>query len=192
MPAKKKDKPPSVPDDTLRTAARDLIDNLPLYSLHRMTLALERSRDAVFERDLKLSSAEWRILVTVAALEPLSTKVLAQRSGVDKATASRAATALGYRRLINHGADKRDKRLVSLSMTTQGRVVCEAIVRSLKIWDEQILAALTPKLRVSLRVASEVLSDRLEELISQILAHVVDRADSDSPEEARGGRKLPG
>ncbi len=166
MPAPNKKKTASVADDALQADALVLIENPTLYSLHRVTLALERSRDAVIEREFRLSSVEWRILTTVAALEPLSTKALSDQTGIDKPTISRATAALAGRGLLDCTTDKRDKRLVSISLTTNGRLSCEDVVEYLKQWNERLLAVLPPKIRASLREASAILADRLAELTS--------------------------
>jgi DNA-binding MarR family transcriptional regulator len=153
--------------EDLRDGAREVIDVAVPYALHRLALAIGRAKDAAFERDLGLSSAEWRILTTIAALAPLSTKALSDQSQLDKSTVSRTTTTLVHRGLIARKVDEEDQRLIVLTMTAAGRTACQAIVRSLHRWDGDLLEVLSARQLAALREVLDVLPGRLAELVER-------------------------
>ena len=109
--------------DELRERARAIVDTAVPYAIHRFSTSLDRAKDQAFERDLGLSSADWRVLVSIGAYAPLSTKELSDRCQIDKSTVSRTTAALVQRGFVARKIDATDQRLVVLRLSARGRRV---------------------------------------------------------------------
>jgi DNA-binding MarR family transcriptional regulator len=154
-----------VEGDEVRDRARAIVDTAIPYAIHRFSTALDRAKDQAFERDLGLSSADWRILITIGAFAPLSTKQLSDHSAIDKSTASRTTAALVQRGFVARKVDATDQRLVVLRLTQRGRTLCDTVVQSIQKWDALLLEALSDRQLSVLRSVLTLLPPRLEQLI---------------------------
>lgn len=151
--------------DELRDRARAIVDAAIPYAIHRFSIALDRAKDHAFERDLDLSSADWRILVSIGAYAPLSTKQLSDRCQIDKSTVSRTTAALVHRGFVARKVDEADQRLVVLRLTSRGRILCDNVVQSIQKWDALLLEVLSGRQLSVLRSVLAQLPARLEQLI---------------------------
>jgi DNA-binding MarR family transcriptional regulator len=151
--------------DELRDRARAIVDTALPYAIHRFSTALDRAKDQAFERDLALSSADWRILVTIGAFSPLSTKQLSDHSQIDKSTVSRTTASLVQRGFVARKVDATDQRLVVLRLSQRGRAVCDNVVQSIQKWDALLLEVLSERQLSTLRSILTQLPPRLEQLI---------------------------
>jgi DNA-binding MarR family transcriptional regulator len=151
--------------DELRERARAIVDNALPYAIHRFSTALDRAKDQAFERDLGLSSADWRVLVSIGAYAPLSTKELSDRCQIDKSTVSRTTAALVQRGFVARKIDATDQRLVVLRLSSRGRALCDNVVRSIRKWDDLLLEVLSERQLSVLRTVLTQLPRRLEQLI---------------------------
>jgi DNA-binding MarR family transcriptional regulator len=151
--------------DEIRDRARAIVDTAIPYAIHRFSTALDRAKDQAFERDLGLSSADWRILITIGAFAPLSTKQLSDHSAIDKSTVSRTTAALVQRGFVARKVDATDQRLVVLRLTQRGRTLCDNVVHSIQKWDALLLEALSERQLSVLRSVLTLLPPRLEQLI---------------------------
>ncbi|TRW96811.1 MarR family transcriptional regulator [Paracoccus sp. M683] len=70
-----------------------------------------------------ISVAEWRVLVHLMDSGEVSVRELGQMVSLEKSKASRAATRLAEAGLIEKTENEADRRLVSLSLTDQGRAL---------------------------------------------------------------------
>jgi DNA-binding MarR family transcriptional regulator len=151
--------------DELRERARAIVDAAIPYAIHRFSIALDRAKDQAFERDLALSSADWRILVTIGAFAPLSTKQLSDHSQIDKSTVSRTTASLVQRGFVARKVDSTDQRLVVLRLSQRGRAVCDNVIQSIQQWDALLLEVLSERQLSTLRSVLALLPPRLEQLI---------------------------
>jgi len=151
--------------DELRDRARAIVDSAVPYAIHRFSTTLDRAKDQAFERDLGLSSADWRILITIGAFAPLSTKQLSDHSQIDKSTVSRTTAALVQRGFVGRKVDATDQRLVVLRLTPRGRALCDNVIQSIQKWDALLLEVLSERQLSTLRSILTLLPPRLEQLI---------------------------
>jgi DNA-binding MarR family transcriptional regulator len=151
--------------DDLRDRARAILDTAIPYAIHRFSIALDRAKDQAFERDLGLSSADWRILVSIGAYAPLSTKELSGRTQLDKSTVSRTTATLVQRGFVARKVDTADQRLVVLRLTPRGKALCDDVIRSIRKWDRLLLEVLSERQLSVLRGILTQLPQRLAHLI---------------------------
>jgi DNA-binding MarR family transcriptional regulator len=151
--------------DELRDRARAIVDTAIPYAIHRFSITLDRAKDHAFERDLGLSSADWRVLISIGAYAPLSTKELSDRCHIDKSTVSRTTAALVQRGFVARKVDATDQRMVVLRLTPRGRVLCDNVVQSIRKWDALLLEELSERQLSVLRSVLAHLPKRLAHLI---------------------------
>jgi DNA-binding MarR family transcriptional regulator len=153
--------------DKVRGRALAIVETALPYALHRFTIALARAKDQAFERDLGLSSADWRILITIGAFAPLSTKQLSGLSQIDKSTVSRTTASLAQRNLVARKVDNGDQRLVVLKLSPRGHTLCDIVARSIARWDDLLLQALSKQQLATLHNILKVLPDQLCDLVAR-------------------------
>ena len=117
---------------------RDLLS----YRIHRLANALSRGAATRYRRDFGVSLMEWRILALLGGFGPLTLRDLARESGLDKAQASRAVTALVRRGLVEREAGQADARQVALRLSVEGARVQAGLMAAARERDAAFRAAL--------------------------------------------------
>ena len=140
----------------MSTAGFDLDAFLP----YRLTLVSQRVSArfaAIYGARHGLDRAEWRVLAHLAAAEPVSVREIFARVAMDKSKVSRAASRLELTGLIAKREDPRDRRLVVLTLTEQGRAVLADLLPLARDFEERLLARLRPDDRAALDRILQVL-----------------------------------
>lgn len=114
--------PDAHPDD-----APDLPDfDLDRFLPYRLTIAAERLSAGLarrYRQDFGLSVAQWRVLVHLLHSGAVSVRDIGQHVNLEKSKASRAASRLEADGLIEKAVNARDRRLLDLTLTNEGRAL---------------------------------------------------------------------
>lgn len=99
------------------------------FLLYQLSVAAGNSGGLLtkaLDAELKLSLAEWRVVLMVGEIPNLSNDAVAARTTMDKARVSRAIARLVALGILNRDVDDTDRRLIALSLTSRGREIFQA------------------------------------------------------------------
>jgi DNA-binding MarR family transcriptional regulator len=94
---------------------------------------------------LKLSLREFRTLVIVAVRNVVSPAAVADATGMDRSTVTRALATLRGKSLIKETPNENDKRAKLLQLTEQGRALSDQILPRMKAYDHLMEAEFSQK-----------------------------------------------
>ncbi len=116
-------------------------DFLP-YMINRVTAFLNFEFQKVLE-GYELTLTHWRVLAFLAEQDGLSISALAEATGTEQSTLSRALSHLEGRGLIRRQPSREDNRSVTIILQAQGKAVFDAIlVQALQI-ESRVLGKLS-------------------------------------------------
>ena len=92
-----------------------------------------------------LSMREFRVLIVVAKFGPISPAKAAERTGIDRATVTRAIGGLKDLALIETAKNQKDRRGKYVALTETGAEVCNRAFPMMKQRDAEITSVLTPE-----------------------------------------------
>lgn len=75
-----------------------------------------------------LSRTQWRVMAVLASCQTMSARSVADKTGMDKTTISRAVGKMLERGLVKRGASEQDGRSAPLSLSTEGKAMFKKIV----------------------------------------------------------------
>jgi DNA-binding MarR family transcriptional regulator len=107
--------------------ARLPIDDSLFFKLVRLVNLTARPFVETLARTHQLSLNEWRVMVVLASHPGVAAHEVAEATGLDKMSVSRALSALARRRRIERRSDNADARRVLLQLNAAGRALYEAI-----------------------------------------------------------------
>ena len=76
----------------------------------------------------KLSRTQWRVMAVLASCQKMTAQSVADKTGMDKTTVSRAVGKMLDRGLVKRGASELDGRSAPLSLSNEGRSMFAKIV----------------------------------------------------------------
>ncbi|MEL6234589.1 MAG: MarR family winged helix-turn-helix transcriptional regulator [Pseudomonadota bacterium] len=124
------------PDD-----AFDLDAFLP-YQLAVLSARVSREFGRIYTRQFGISIAEWRVIAHLAQAGTVSVREIHARVDMDKSKVSRAAARLEHAGLLTKAAAKDDRRLVALSLTSEGQALFDQILPLARQFESDVLARL--------------------------------------------------
>jgi DNA-binding MarR family transcriptional regulator len=124
MPRSSKGPIPKVPANV--KARGRFLDHFLLYQLSVAAGSSGGLLTRALDAELQLSLAEWRVILIVGEIPNLSNDAVAARTTMDKARVSRAIARLVSMGILNREVDDSDRRLIALSLTSQGRAIFQA------------------------------------------------------------------
>jgi len=128
--------------------------DLTSYIFHLFAV-VGRHREARLEAELKregLSLARHRALSVISAIEPCTMSDLAQYSAVDRTTMTRTVDQLVDGGLVKRTTPREDRRQVVLTLTGEGRRLCQRSLRAVFRVNRDLLEGLAePDQRVVAR-----------------------------------------
>jgi DNA-binding MarR family transcriptional regulator len=141
------DQPHSPPDLPVEAPlpAFDLDRFLP----YRMSVAAERLSAGLARRyrtQFGIGVPEWRVLVHLAHAGAQSVRDLERRAGLEKSKASRAAARLEAAGYVAKAQNAGDRRLVSLSLTAEGRALMAELLPLALAYQKRLEALLADHL----------------------------------------------
>lgn len=123
--------------------AIELDEFLP-YRLAVLAHRLGRSLAAVYEDRHGLSAPQWRVLAAVAARPGRTAQDVVRMTPMEKATVSRAVSALIDRGLLRRKADDHDGRSSRLVLTAAGEALYARIAPDVLRVEQNIVEGLAP------------------------------------------------
>ena len=99
--------------------------NLEDFLPYRLSGAANRGskRIAKTYAPYKLSRTQWRVMAVLASSEMMTAQMVADKTGMDKTTVSRAVGKMLERGLVKRSASEQDGRSAPLSLSAQGRAM---------------------------------------------------------------------
>jgi DNA-binding MarR family transcriptional regulator len=122
-------------------------------SVMRLSRRLRNERDASDD----LSANQLAVLGTLWRSGPLTIGELATEEKVQPPSMTRTVTSLLERSLVKREVSEKDRRVVVISITSEGTSVIEESRRRKEVWLAQRLVELTPAQRQILRDAAPIL-----------------------------------
>ena len=103
--------------------------NLEEFLPYRLSIAANTvsKRIAKTYAPYKLSRTQWRVMAVLASSDKMTAQSVADKTGMDKTTVSRAVGKMLERDLVKRGASEQDGRSAPLSLSVEGRAVFEKI-----------------------------------------------------------------
>lgn len=119
----------------------DLDDFLP-YRLAVAASHVSREFATLYREKFGISPAEWRILAHLSQTQKVSVRDIHRRVDMDKSKVSRAAARLEEAGLVEKLANRSDRRLVSLSLTTAGHDLVGRIIPMALAFQDRLIQRL--------------------------------------------------
>jgi DNA-binding MarR family transcriptional regulator len=128
LPRSTKPAQPAVPTPQARVRrARLPIDSSLFFKLVRVVNLTARPFVETLSRSHKLSLNEWRAMVVLASHPGATASDIAEHTGLDKMSVSRAVQGLSKGKRVSKQLDPSDARRTQLGLTTSGQALFEAI-----------------------------------------------------------------
>ncbi len=99
------------------------INRITGYRLSALSNRLTLWSARVYRREFGVSSLEWRVLASLAALGPVTARDVAEFAVLDKSNVSRAVHRLTRRRFVEQSGHPVDGRSRILTLTREGRTL---------------------------------------------------------------------
>jgi DNA-binding MarR family transcriptional regulator len=112
------------------------------YRLAVLSQRLSAALAAVYEQEHGLSAPQWRVMAAVAERPGRTAQEVVRMTPMEKATVSRAVSALIARGLLRREADDRDGRASRLALTDSGSEMYSRIAPAALAVEADIVAAL--------------------------------------------------
>lgn len=142
----------------------ELVEFFP-YQLSVVANRVSQSIARIFKEKFDLQIPEWRILVTLYAVDEMSFADVTEKTSMDKTRVSRAQRRMIDLGLITAEVDEADKRKVNLSLTDKGREICREIIPEAKARDAWLQEVISKEEQDQLEVIMAKLFSRTQELI---------------------------
>ncbi|MEO0681589.1 MAG: MarR family transcriptional regulator [Pseudomonadota bacterium] len=114
------------------------------YRLARLAEAVSAEFAEVYGDRYGLSRAEWRVLAHLSQADAVSVREIHAQVHLDKPSITRAAQRLAGAGYVRRTGSEADRRLVSLSLTREGRALMAELVPLARQAERRALAALPP------------------------------------------------
>jgi DNA-binding MarR family transcriptional regulator len=127
-----------------RAAAGLTLDD---YLPYRLSVAANAVSDLIagaYHARFGLSIPQWRLVAVLGEDGPSTQQALCARTRMDKVTVSRAATALGERKLISRSPNAADGRSHRLGLTGEGQALYAEVAPSALAYEARLLEAFSP------------------------------------------------
>lgn len=101
------------------------------FTPYRLTIAAQKLSDELarqYKDQFDISIPEWRVLVHIAHAGNPSVRDIEAKVGIEKSKVSRAAARLEKRGLITKQTNPSDRRLLHLSLTSEGRALMSKLL----------------------------------------------------------------
>ena len=125
----------------------DLTEFLP-YQLAAAAERVSRDFADLYRREFGISIPEWRVLAHLNQSGEVSVRDIEARVGMEKSKVSRAASRLETAGYIEKRINDGDRRLLSLSLTAQGRALVGRIIPIALAYQGRRCAIWAPRRRI--------------------------------------------
>ena len=118
-------------------SAFDLNDFLP-YRLAVAASRVSRAFERRYMAEAGLSVPEWRVMAHLSQTGEVSVREIQARVDMEKSKVSRAASRLEEQGLVTKLENPEDRRLVSLSLTPEGRAVMDRLIPLAEVFQAEL------------------------------------------------------
>lgn len=139
------------------TAGEFHLDDFLPYRLAVAAARVSRDFAKIYEAEFGLSIPEWRVIAHLGQAEAVSVREIHARVDMDKSRVSRAAARLETAGYVAKTANPADRRLVSLTLTPEGRALLDAIKPRAREYEAELLARMPEAEARMLRACIEAL-----------------------------------
>jgi len=115
----------------------DLDGFLP-YQFNVAANKISRRFSALYRAEAGLTIPEWRVLAHLGRSGPVSVRDITGRVHLDKSMVSRAATRLEKKGVVSISTHEKDRRLVVLELTDEGRALMKRLGRIAEAFQTQL------------------------------------------------------
>ena len=136
------------------------LDGFFPYRINVLASAVSRAWEGVYRPRFGLTIPEWRVLVHLSQAADVSVREVQARVDMDKVKVTRAVQRLQAAGLVAKAENRRDRRLVSLSLTAKGAETMAEIAPLARRFEADALSALSDEDRDALWRIIEALSPR--------------------------------
>lgn len=132
------------------------------YRVAVLATRISRRMLASYKEGFEVNVSEWRVLAHVARCERVSVRDIHSCVNLDKPTVSRAVKQLVARKLLSRDANPDDGRLIEITLTDEGRLVCRNIAQIAASFEADLLSSLQEEEKTVMLSAFEKLHRRLD------------------------------
>ncbi|MCH2168500.1 MAG: MarR family winged helix-turn-helix transcriptional regulator [Oceanicola sp.] len=147
MTAPRNTPPPPAADLGKASAAASQSFDLAGFTAYRLAVAAQSLSEELarqYRDRFGISIPDWRVLVHVSTGGDISVRDIEARVAMEKSKASRAASRLVARGLLQKHVNDTDRRLVRLSLTPEGKALMDALLPVAETYQREIDARLGP------------------------------------------------
>jgi DNA-binding MarR family transcriptional regulator len=159
---------PSVQSERSRAASADQaalkLDEFLPYRLNVCSSLVTQALSRIYAERYRMGVPEWRVLVTLGELGPMTAKAVGQHSHMHKTKVSRAVAQLERRKLVSRRINRADLREAFLSLTPSGRAIYDELVPAALEFVRQLMKTVDPADRAALDRALTKLIERSVQL----------------------------
>lgn len=118
------------------------------YRLNVCSALVTQALSRIYAERYHMSVPEWRVLVTLGEVGPMTAKAIGLHSHMHKTKVSRAVAMLERRRLVTRKENRADRREAFLSLTPTGRTVYEELTPAALAFVAELLGSVPEGERV--------------------------------------------
>ncbi|MXW54875.1 MAG: MarR family transcriptional regulator [Gammaproteobacteria bacterium] len=118
------------------------LQNFMPYRLSVLTNRISTLISTAYSESFGIRIPEWRTIAVLGDTSRLTNSQIAERTAMDKVTVSRAVRDLVQKRLVARRTSRKDRRVVYLNLTREGKSVYLQIVPMALRYEAQILGIL--------------------------------------------------
>ena len=131
----------------------DLKQFLP-YQLSVVASKTSKEFSTLYRQKFDISIAEWRVIAHLAQSHSVSVREIHEKADMEKSKVSRAVTRLQQRGFVEKKTDPKDKRLLTLRLTENGRGLFDEIVPIAREYESKLLRILTDQAQFQKELSS--------------------------------------
>jgi DNA-binding MarR family transcriptional regulator len=159
---------PGVQREPSRAAAADRaalkLDEFLPYRLNVCSSLVTQALSRIYAAPYRMGVPEWRVLVTLGELGPMTAKAVGAHSHMHKTKVSRAVALLERRKLVSRRVNRADLREAFLSLTPSGRAIYDELAPAALAFVRQLLETVDSTERAVLDRALTKLIERSVQL----------------------------
>ena len=140
-------------------ARRLVLDSFTPYRIVALGHAISGRLSKTYA-DENITIPEWRVLAVISQADSLAARDVVGRTPMDKMSVSRVVASLEAKDLVLRTPDQHDRRVNMLSLSSAGRALFERIEALALQFEDELLAALSPRELAAFETVMQKLEDR--------------------------------
>ena len=117
-----------------------ILENFLPYQLSLLANRISKDFSKEYISRFKLNNAEWRIIAHLSQEnEAISIREIYSKVDLEKSKVSRAVSRLSSRKILTKTVNLKDRRLVDLKLTKNGKKIIENMAKVAKDFESEVL-----------------------------------------------------